>query len=231
MLVTGFPAGMFQTNCYVIAHEDAAECVVVDPGQDAAAPLRTFLAQQTLVPAAVLLTHGHLDHTWSAREICVEFGIPAYIHPADRYMLADPGRGAGPIISQLIGGMEFEEPSEVIEFRDGQTIDLAGITFTIDHTPGHTQGSVVLRSRVHNELGMADLAFTGDTLFAGSIGRSDLPGGDGDQLLRSIASKLLILDDATTLLPGHGGTTTIGTERTRNPFLTGAPGVGLDTGN
>lgn len=221
MLVTGFPAGMFQTNCYVIAHDDATECVVVDPGQDAAEPLRRFLESSALTPTAVLLTHGHLDHTWSAQEICDEHDVAAYIHAADRHMLADPTAGVGPQMGQFIAGMTFAEPRLVEEFADGDVLELAGISFRIDHTPGHTQGSVVLRSRIDSDAGSADLVFTGDTLFADSIGRSDLPGGDGEQLLRSIAGKLLVLDDATTVLPGHGTTTTIGRERAGNPFLVG----------
>lgn len=226
MLVTGFPAGMFQTNCYVIAHDDAPECIVVDPGQDAARPLRALLEQSAMTPTAVLLTHGHLDHTWSAQEICDEFDIPAYIHPADRHMLTDPARGVGPQMSQFIAGMEFREPRTVIELEDGTKVNHSGISFAVDHTPGHTPGSVVLRTRVDTATGGLEVAFTGDTLFAGSIGRSDLPGGDHDQLLESIARRLLVLDDETTVLPGHGGTSTIGRERASNPYL-----VGLDSPN
>ncbi|WFR71407.1 MBL fold metallo-hydrolase [Prescottella defluvii] len=96
MLVTGFPAGMFQTNCYILAQDDAKECVVVDPGQDATEPLVQFLTQSDLRARAVLLTHGHLDHTWSVAPVCERYGIPAYIHPDDRYMLTDPGRGSDP---------------------------------------------------------------------------------------------------------------------------------------
>ena len=101
MLVTGFPAGMFQTNCYILAQDDSTQCVVVDPGQDAAEPLAEFLTQSDLTPTAVLLTHGHLDHTWSARAVCDKYDIPAYIHPEDRYMLSDPARGIGPTMKQF----------------------------------------------------------------------------------------------------------------------------------
>ncbi|MFZ2178068.1 MAG: MBL fold metallo-hydrolase [Rhodococcus sp. (in: high G+C Gram-positive bacteria)] len=224
MLVTGFPAGMFQTNCYILAQDDARECVVVDPGQDATEPLVEFLGQSNHVPTAVLLTHGHLDHVWNAREVCEKFGIPAYIHPEDRYMLSDPGRGIGPTMKPFIEGMSFVEPSEVIELADGDTIEHAGIVFEVDHTPGHTQGSVVFRTRVATVEGPVDIALTGDTLFQGSIGRSDLPGGNHEQLLQSIARKLLVLGDDTAVLPGHGGSSTIGAERGSNPFLVGLPG-------
>ncbi|CRK52983.1 putative enzyme [Rhodococcus sp. RD6.2] len=221
MLVTGFPAGAFQTNCYILAQDGASECLVVDPGQNAAEPLIEFLDKQSLTPAAVLLTHGHLDHTWSVEPVCEKFGIPAYIHPDDRYMLSDPLRGTGAALSAMIGDAEFREPSRVVELADGDVLDLAGITITVDHTPGHTQGSVVLRTTVDTDQGVVPLALTGDTLFAGSIGRSDLPGGNHDQLLASIAAKLLVLDDATAVLPGHGGATSIGQERASNPFLVG----------
>ena len=224
MLVTGFPAGAFQTNCYILAHDGASECLVVDPGQNAAEPLIEFLSKQSLTPAAVLLTHGHLDHTWSVEPVCEKYGIPAYIHPEDRYMLSDPLRGTGAALSAMIGDAEFREPAEVIELADGDVLDLAGITVTVDHTPGHTQGSVVLRTTVDTDQGVVPLALTGDTLFAGSIGRSDLPGGDHDQLLASIAAKLLVLDDETAVLPGHGGATSIGQERASNPFLVGLSG-------
>jgi hydroxyacylglutathione hydrolase len=221
VLVTGFPAGMFQTNCYILAHDDSGECVVVDPGQDAAEPLMQFLAQSELEPKGVLLTHGHLDHTWSVHPVCEHYGIPAYIHPEDRYMLTDPGRGIGSSMSQMIAGVEFREPAEVIEIADGDELTVAGIDFVVDHTPGHTQGSVVFRTELETEDGPLQVALTGDTLFQGSIGRSDLPGGNHDQLLQSIARKLLVLDDTTAILPGHGGSSSIGQERASNPFLVG----------
>ncbi|TSD47125.1 MBL fold metallo-hydrolase [Rhodococcus sp. KBS0724] len=224
MLVTGFPAGMFQTNCYILAQDDACECVVIDPGQDAAEPLFEFLDSKDMSVTAVLLTHGHLDHMWSAREVCERYSAPAYIHPDDRYMLTDPARGIGPTMKDFIKDMSFVEPDEVIELSDGDSFELAGMSFAVDHTPGHTQGSVVFRTRAGTAEGPVDLAFTGDTLFQGSIGRSDLPGGNHEQLLDSVARKLLILDDATVILPGHGDNSSIGAERSSNPFLVGLSG-------
>nr|WP_206037541.1 MBL fold metallo-hydrolase [Rhodococcus sp. HNM0569] len=215
---------MFQTNCYVVARDDATECVVVDPGQDAAEPLAAFLADKGLTPTAVLLTHGHLDHVWNARQVCERYAIPAYIHPEDRYMLTDPGRGIGPTLQPFLEGAEFTEPDRVIELHHGDVVTEAGIEFTVDHTPGHTQGSVVFGTVVASAEPMR-LAFTGDTLFQGSIGRTDLPGGDHEQLLESIAARLLPLPDDTVVLPGHGGTSTIGDERRANPFLVGLSGT------
>ncbi|WP_024796490.1 MBL fold metallo-hydrolase [Tomitella biformata] len=221
MLVTGFAAGMFQTNCYILARAEGAECVVVDPGQDAVEPLRKVVEEAGLTPVAVILTHGHLDHTWSVAPVCEEYGIPAYIHPDDRYMLSDPGMGIGSSMSSIIGDLEFAEPAEVIDLAQGDVLKLADIEFAVDHTPGHTQGSVVFRTMVETEQGDVQLALTGDTLFAGSIGRSDLPGGDHDQLLASIAERLLPLHEDTVILPGHGGNSSIGRERATNPFLAG----------
>lgn len=224
MLVTGFPAGMFQTNCYVIAQDGSDECVVVDPGQDATEPLLQLLNQSNTKPVAVLLTHGHLDHTWSVESVCEKFGIPAYIHPEDRYMLADPVRGTGPALAAMLGDTEFHEPEVVVDLVDGVKLELAGITVGVVHTPGHTPGSVVFTIDVDTPDGTVAVALTGDTLFAGSIGRSDLPGGNHEQLLRSIATSLLPLADDTVILPGHGGQSSIGQERASNPFLVGLPG-------
>ncbi|MCW4353244.1 MBL fold metallo-hydrolase [Hoyosella sp. YIM 151337] len=222
MRVMGFPAGMFQTNCYVVALDDEQECVVIDPGQDALEPLKQVFAEHALSPVAVLLTHGHLDHTWSVQPLCDEFGIPAYIHPDDREMLARPSTGLGPQLSGFVADSDFTEPGTVKDLSDGDKLELAGIEFTIDHTPGHTRGSVVARTTVGGA-GTVDgpraIVFTGDTLFAGSVGRSDLPGGSHEQLLAAIADKLLPLEDDTVILPGHGGTSTIGRERAANPFL------------
>ncbi|WP_045822601.1 MBL fold metallo-hydrolase [Williamsia herbipolensis] len=225
MLITGFAAGMFATNCYVVADRPGSEAVIIDPGQDSAASVRALLAEHSLTPVAVLLTHGHLDHTWDAAVLCDEYSIPAYIHPADRHMLADPASGIGPALSSVIGGIVFREPEKVIEFVDGEPVDLAGIGFDVDLAPGHTRGSVLLSTLADTGDGTLPVCFSGDVLFAGSIGRTDLPGGDHEQLLRSIATTLLTRSDETQVLPGHGPQTSVGRERAVNPFLAGLPGV------
>jgi glyoxylase-like metal-dependent hydrolase (beta-lactamase superfamily II) len=218
VFITGFPAGVLQCNCYVLAPKQGADAIVVDPGQRAMGPLRKILDQNRLTPAAVLLTHGHVDHIWSAQKVADTYGCPAFIHPEDRVMLSDPIKGFGPRIAQLALSTMFREPLQVIELdRDGDKIDVGGFTVTVDHTPGHTRGSVVFRVAS----GPAELAFTGDTLFKQSIGRTDLWGGSGRDLLTSIVSKLLVLDDDTVVLPGHGPKSTIGAERRTNPFLEG----------
>ncbi|HEY1664220.1 MAG TPA: MBL fold metallo-hydrolase [Trebonia sp.] len=230
MLVTGFPAGAFAANCYLVAPAPGEECVIIDPGQDAQRGIEELLDRYRLKPIAVLLTHGHIDHMWSVAPVCGAKGIPAYIHPDDREMLADPARGMSLMAKQLfggfrgvappgqqsLGGMTFSEPDDVKALRDDEIIPLGGLNFRVGHAPGHTPGSVTFRSAEDN----LDALFTGDLLFAGSIGRTDLPGGDHETILRSLA-RTLTLPDTTVVLPGHGPTTTIGDERTTNPFLTG----------
>ena len=209
---------MLACNCYVLARQAGADAIVVDPGQNAMAPLRRILDEHELTPAAVLLTHGHIDHIWSARKVADTYGCPAYIHPEDRHMLTDPIKGFGPRVAQMLFGALFHEPKRVVELdRDGDKIDLADITVTVDHTPGHTRGSVVFRLSGDD----SDVVLTGDTLFERSIGRTDLFGGSGRDLLNSIVDKLLVLSDKTVVLPGHGNPTTIGAERRANPFLQG----------
>lgn len=209
---------MLQCNCYVLAPKQGADAIIVDPGQRSFGSLRRILDENRLTPAAVLLTHGHIDHMWSAQKVGDAYGCPVFIHPEDREMLTDPIKGFGPRIAQFAMSAVFREPRQVVELeRDGDKIDLGGITVTVDYTPGHTKGSVVFRvSR-----GPDELAFTGDTLFKESIGRTDLYGGNGRDLLTSIVSKLLVLDDDTVVLPGHGPRSTIGAERRTNPFLRG----------
>jgi hydroxyacylglutathione hydrolase len=224
VLVTGFPAGSFAANCYVVAPASGEECVVVDPGQDAQRGIEELLARHRLKPIAVLLTHGHLDHVWSVAPVCGAKGIPAYIHPDDRELLTDPAKGlALGVGQQLFGGLTFSEPDDVRELANGATLTLAGCEFTVGHTPGHTPGSVTFRTDdAPDGFEQARTLFSGDLLFAGSIGRTDLPGGDHQAMLRSL-SRTLTLPDDTLVLPGHGPQTTIGAERRGNPFLATLP--------
>jgi len=225
VLITGFPAGVLACNCYVLAPHAGADAVIVDPGQSAFGRLRTILDEHRLTPAAVLLTHGHLDHMWSAQKVADTYGCPVFIHPQDRVMLTDPIKGIGPRLGQLALGALFREPRQVVELEhDAQLLDVGGMAVTVDHTPGHTPGSVVFRVGAHerSDGGISPAsAFTGDTLFKGSVGRTDLFGGSGRDLMNSLVTKLMVLDDDTVVLPGHGPRSTIGFERRTNPFLEG----------
>jgi hydroxyacylglutathione hydrolase len=240
VLVAGFPAGAFAANCYVVASAPGTECVIIDPGQDAERGIEELLAEHRLKPVAVLLTHGHIDHVWSVAPVCGAKGIPAYIHPDDRALLSDPARGF-PLGTgqQLFGGLEFTEPDDVKELADGMTLRLVGLEMVVSHAPGHTEGSVTFRLPMDESPAAQDkskidggVLFSGDLLFAGSIGRTDLPGGDYPTILRSLARVCLTLPDETIVLSGHGPQTTIGAERRTNPFLTdlnpaSGPGRGL----
>lgn len=214
MLVKGFPAGSFAANCYLVAPAAGEECVIIDPGEDAAAGIDELAREFRLKPVAVLLTHGHLDHVWSVAPVCGARDVPAYIHPSDRELLTDPARGfsLGPG-QELFGGLKLAEPDDVRVLEDGAVLHLAGLDVTVDHAPGHTPGSVTFR------LPPAGVMFSGDLLFAGSIGRTDLPGGDYETIMESLARVCLPLPDPTVVLPGHGPQTTIGAERAANPFL------------
>ena len=176
VLLTGFPAGAFQTNCYVIAADEGRECIIVDPGQDAVEPLRELLAQHNLTPAAIVLTHGHFDHTWSVPKLLEEYDVPVYIHAEDQPMVADPLQWHGPGIQQIIAQSGEEAPVlDVVEkYVDGDRIEVDGVGLDVRHTPGHTLGSSILLL----DHPQAKVMLSGDTLFNQGIGRTDLPGGD-----------------------------------------------------
>ena len=221
MLIAGFPAGPWGTNCYVAATGPGAECVVIDPGKDAAEGIAQVVREHRLKPVAVLVTHGHVDHMFSVAPVAGTYDATAWIHPADRHLLADPMQGMSPETTRMMLGGDYTwaEPDDVRELADGQALELAGLRFVVDHTPGHTQGSVTFRSPYPDNADISEVMFSGDLLFAGSIGRTDLPGGDHAAMLRSLAAKVLPLADDIVVLPGHGEQTSIGRERATNPFL------------
>jgi hydroxyacylglutathione hydrolase len=231
VLIAGFPAGAIGTNCFVLAAGPGERCVVVDPGQGAVRQLDDTLRKHRLKPAAVILTHGHYDHLWSVVPVCGAHDIPAFIHPEDRFMMTDPGAAVGiPTDSEFFGGGTFTEPDEVRELKDGERLGFEGalgFDLVVGHAPGHTRGSVTFRlPRDPGADRAADILFSGDLLFAGSIGRTDLPGGDPRAILESLARVALPLPDNTVVLPGHGPQTTIGRERASNPFLSGLEDAG-----
>jgi glyoxylase-like metal-dependent hydrolase (beta-lactamase superfamily II) len=228
VFIAGFPAGPWGTNCYVVATAAGAECVVVDPGKDAAQGVAEVVREHRLKPVSVLVTHGHVDHMWCVAPVAGTYDATAWIHPADRHLLSDPMAGMSAETTQMMLGGQYEwaEPDDVRELADGQGLELAGLSFTVDHTPGHTRGSVTFRSpypstgsgrRSGDDI--SEVMFAGDLLFAGAIGRTDLPGGDHPTMLRSLRDKVLTLRDDVVVLPGHGEQTSIGRERATNPFL------------
>ena len=181
MLIAGFPAGSWGTNCYVVATGQGAECIVIDPGQDAAQGVDEVVRENKLKPVAVLLTHGHIDHMFSVLPVCGAYDSTAWIHSDDRYLLSDPLAGISAESARMLlgGDHTFAEPDDVAELKDGQTLELAGLQFTVDHTPGHTRGSVTFTTPYdgpENNGAVPAVLFSGDVLFAGSIGRTDLPG-------------------------------------------------------
>ena len=220
MLIAGFPAGPWGTNCYVAATGPGSECVVIDPGKDAAGGVAELVREHRLKPVAVLVTHGHIDHMWCVAPVAGTYDATAWIHPQDRHLLADPMAGMSRETSQMLlgGDYTFAEPDDVQELKDLQELELAGLRFVVDHTPGHTEGSVTFRSPYDAD-DVSEVMFSGDLLFAGSIGRTDLPGGDHPTMLRSLADKVLPLADDIVVLPGHGEQTSIGRERATNPYL------------
>lgn len=221
MLIAGFPAGPWGTNCYVAATGPGTECVVIDPGKDAADGVDQVVREHRLKPIAVLVTHGHVDHMFSVAPVGGTYDATAWIHPKDRHLLADPMQGMSPETTRMMlgGNYTWAEPDDVQELADGQTLELAGMRFLVDHTPGHTEGSVTFRTPYADSAEISEVMFSGDLLFAGSIGRTDLPGGDHAAMLRSLSAKVLPLADDIVVLPGHGEQTSIGRERATNPFL------------
>ena len=233
MLARGFAAGPWATNCFVIAPGPSSECVVVDPGKDSLDGIAQIVAEYDLHPVAALLTHGHIDHTWSVMPLCASHDIPAMIHVADRHQLSDPLSGlsvqTGGVIGMMAGTIPEGEPRDVRLVADGDSVTIAGLPLTVRHTPGHTPGSIVFVT--HDDVQAVDVMLSGDLLFAGSVGRTDLPGGSWPELMASLNRVALPMADETIVLPGHGASTTIGAERAANPYLaeaaTAAPARGL----
>lgn len=201
--------GDFETNCYVLrSSRDATECLIIDTGLDVG-PLMAFLDRYKLTPAAVVLTHGHIDHIAGVDALQEKFpALTTYIHKLDAELLTD-----------AVGNLSFMTGESATTGRadclieEGDEIDCAGIKLRVIHTPGHTPGGICLYAEQDG------VVFVGDTLFADSVGRTDFSGGDMRQLIEGIKQKLLVLPDATIVCPGHGPQTTIGREKAENPFL------------
>lgn len=220
MEIFGFPAGPLQTNCYVAtgyAAQDgiAQPCVIIDPGMGAFEVLKRECETRNWQPEAIVLTHGHIDHIRDVAEAAEHWEIPVFIHEDDALMVRNPAFAAGSQFAQMFRVQEMQAPKQVDTFLDGEEIKWGGLSLQVLHAPGHSPGCVMLRTSD----GADEVVFSGDVLFAGAIGRTDLPGGDPAAMEKSLAEKVMPLDDELLILPGHGGASTIGDEKRHNPYL------------
>ncbi|SER54760.1 Glyoxylase, beta-lactamase superfamily II [Propionibacterium cyclohexanicum] len=220
MFIAYFVAGPWQANCYVVSKGEGQEAIAIDVGMDAAQRVDTTLAEHHLELSAVLLTHGHIDHCAQAGLLADAHGCPVWVHEADRGLLSDPGKGlSAPMaasLDRLIGTRTLSEPAHVECYEPGVGLAVAGLDISVIHAPGHTPGSVLLG--LDSQRGR--LLFTGDVLFAGSIGRTDLPGGDDAAMRASLREKIRTAPGQAHVLPGHGPSTTVKHELENNPYLT-----------
>lgn len=225
MFIVSFVSGPWQANCYVVAANQPAPgrrqpAVVIDPGMQARDTVEELLQRHQLDLAAIVCTHGHIDHVADAAALGNAHQVPVHLHPADEAMLTRPalglGFGAELMLIQLLGSARLPAPDDLRELSDGQRLELAGIALTVIHAPGHTPGCVVLRGDDEG----SPVLFSGDVLFAGSIGRVDLPGGSMPQMRSSLRRLREVIDEATSILPGHGPSTTMALELAANPYLT-----------
>ncbi len=205
-----------ETNCYVVAPDSGGPCVIIDAPDDIEG-IAGMLAEHDLYPQALLLTHAHVDHGGGAAGAAQKWSVNAYLHPDDEWLAADPmsqlrSLFGGALPDWMLG--RYQPPESFSSLDHGQVLSLAGLELEVRHTPGHTPGHCCFY--VEDE----GILFSGDQLFAGSVGRTDLAGGDWGALLTSMRDQVLTLPDDTTVLPGHGPATTISRERLTNPFLT-----------
>jgi hydroxyacylglutathione hydrolase len=203
------PVGMLQCNCSIFGDEESREAIVIDPG-DNIDQILAVLGKHRLKVKAIVITHAHIDHIGGAAKLKAATGAPVHMNASDQELYES--------LDMQAAWLQMKTPERTsidTEARDGDTLALGDAVFHVLHTPGHTQGSISLWIPAENKL------IAGDTLFRDSIGRTDLPGGDGRQILRSIRDKLLMLPEEAVVVPGHGENTTIGREKERNPFLHG----------
>ena len=211
MLIVSEALWLAQTNCYLLASGEGATAVAVDAPPDPAAIAR-LARSHGLTIVALLLTHGHVDHAGGAGAVNRDTGASVYVHRDDDYLTLDPHTQLRSLFGMIPPGA-YEPPEEITDLKHGQELHLAGMDFEVRHTPGHTPGHCCFYLADEGTL------MSGDELFRGSVGRTDLPGGNWEDLLSSMATQVLSLPDGVRVLPGHGPETTIGLERRTNPFL------------
>jgi len=219
VFIASSTVGPWQANCHVLHADRTTSAVVIDPGIDAAPMVTNTLAEHGWTLAGVLATHGHVDHIADAAALANRAGVPFWLHGGDAFMLARPSAGLGPesapLLARLLGADELPAPDQFIDLSEQDTVEVAGLRLGVVPAPGHTPGCVLYRAEDDDGL----VVWTGDVLFAGSIGRTDLPGGDPAAMRDSLGRILSTLPDGARLLPGHGPTTTLGRERATNPYL------------
>jgi hydroxyacylglutathione hydrolase len=222
VFLASFATGYWQANCYVVALPGVDQCVIIDPGQDSAAAVRSVIAENRFEPRAILLTHGHYDHVADAAQLADDYNVAVYIHPADRRLLTNPSAGLsadGSAVVRKLVGETMSPPARVESYPVGKPLNVARLDFTVLPAPGHTAGSVLLSLAFSGHRTIRSLVFTGDVVFAGSVGRTDLPSGSSDAMRRTLSDVVLALPDTAALLPGHGEQTTMAVERVENPYL------------
>jgi glyoxylase-like metal-dependent hydrolase (beta-lactamase superfamily II) len=213
MFIASFPAPMYATNCWIIAGKPGQECIIVDPGMpDISHEITAIIEENRLKPVAALITHGHLDHTYSVKPLADGYAIASYIHSEDREYLLKPQGAHGAEFIATLDAMSFEEPKDTRNLRHGDLLEILDMKITAIHSPGHTKGSTMFS--INDEL-----LVSGDVLFAGSIGRTDLPSGSAEAMVKTLKTRVLPLSDHLRVLPGHGPETTIKFERKNNPYL------------
>ena len=214
MLIASESLWLAQTNCYLLASETATgTALAVDAPPDPAAIAR-LAGRHGLMVTALLVTHGHIDHAGGAGAVRRATGAAVYVHRDDDYLTLDPYAQLRSLLGMVPPG-DFDPPEEIVDLHHGQRLNLAGIEVEVRHTPGHTPGHCCFY------LPAEEILMSGDQLFRGSVGRTDLPGGNWEDLLASMSGQVLTLPDSVRVLPGHGPETTVGLERASNPFLAG----------